>query len=113
MTENNGKNEDNGKNIEEVIIDINLDDDTDISKATEYFEKLFIIGEKFGELLYNEKLTIGEVLFVIYMLEKGVLSSENFIDSGDIYYSLLEDNKAKTDMIANMIIKNNIEKSEK
>lgn len=113
MAENNGKN--NGKNAERMIvdIDISLEEGMDPSKATEYLEKLFKLGAKFGELLHSEKLTIGEALFVIYMLEKGALSTTNIDDPDDIYHLLLEDNNAKMNMMANMIIKHNVEKEEK
>lgn len=113
MTENNGKN--NGKSAEHMTIDIDisLEEGMDPSKATEYLEKLFKLGAKFGELLHSEKLTIGEALFVIYMLEKGTLSTTNVNDPDDIYNLLLEDNRAKMNMMANIIIKNDIEKGEK
>ena len=105
----------NGENVEHVTVNIglNLEDGIDPSKVTEYLEKLFRIGDKFGELLHNEKLTIGEALFVIYMLEKGALSTMNVSDSEDISHLLLEGNKTNMDIIANMIIKNKIEKDEK
>lgn len=102
----------NGKNIKHVTVDIglHLEEGIDPKKAEEYLETLFIIGDRFGELLHNEKLTVGEVLFVIYMLEKGALSTMNVDEPGDISHLLLEDNKIKMDMIANMLIKNKIEK---
>lgn len=107
--------EKNGENVERMIVDIDigLEEGMDPSKATEYLEKLFKLGAKFGELLHSEKLTIGGALFVIYMLEKGALSTTNSDDPGDIYNLLLEDNKAKMNMMANMIIKHNVEKEEK
>ena len=113
MVENNGEN--NGKNVEHMIIDvdISLEEGMDPSKTTEYLEKLFKLGAKFGELLHSEKLTVGEALFVIYMLEKGALSTMNVSDTEDISHLLLEDNKVKMNMMANMIVKNNIEKGEK
>lgn len=113
MEEKNGEN--NGENVEHVIVDIglSLEDEIDPSKATEYLEKLFRVGAKFGELLHSEKLTIGEALFVIYMLEKGALSTTSANDPGDIYHLLLEDNKAKMNMMANIIVKNDVEKGEK
>jgi hypothetical protein len=49
----------------------------------------------------------------ISMLEKGALSTTNVNDPGDIYHLLLEDNKAKMNMMADMIIKHDAEKSEK
>lgn len=112
MTKNHGEN--NGENSEEnvghmiVDVDINLEEGVDPSKVTEYLEKLFRVGAKFGELLHNEKLTVGEALFVIYMLEKGALSTNNVDDPGDMYHLLWEDNKAKINMMANMIIKNKV-----
>jgi hypothetical protein len=110
MVENNGEN--NGENVEHMIVDvdISLEEGIDPLKATEYLENLFKMGAKFGELLHSEKLTIGEALFVIYMLEKGALSTANANDPGDIYHLLLEDNKAKMNMMANMIVKHNVEK---
>jgi len=102
----------NEENIAHVTVDIGLSLE-DPSNATKCLEKLFIVGEKFGELLHNEKLTVGEALFVIYMLEKGALSTMNVGDPEDISHLLLEDNKAKIDMIANMIVKNKLEKDEK
>ena len=104
----------NEGNIDVVVdIGLSLEEGIDPKRATEYLKKLFIVGERFGALLHNEKLTVGEVLFVIYMLEKGALSIMNLNEPGDISHLLLEDNKTKMDMIANLIIKNNIEKSEK
>ena len=105
----------NGENVEPVIVDIGLclEEGIDQKKATEYIEKLFRIWDRFGDLLHNEKLTVGETLFVIYILEKGALSTMNVNDPEDISYLLLDDNKLKMDMIVNMIIKNEIEKSEK
>lgn len=103
--------EKNGKHIEPVIIDIglNLEEGIDPKKATEYLEKLFILGEKFGDLLYNEKLTIGETLFVVYILEKGVLSTMSQNDNA-IHRLLLENNKDRMDALAEMIVKNKLEK---
>jgi hypothetical protein len=103
MTENNGKN------TEPVIVDIDLslEDGIDPKKATEYLEKLFMVGERFGDLLHNEKLTIGETLFVIYILEKSLLST---MGHNDISHLLLENNKVKMNVLANMIVKNKIEK---
>lgn len=112
MTGNNEKNDKNEKDVKHVTVDIglHLEDGIDPKKAEEYLETLFIIGDRFGELLHNEKLTVGEVLFVIYMLEKGALSTMNVDEPADISHLLLEDNKIKMDMIANMLIKNKIEK---
>ena len=102
------------ENVEHVIVNIglSLDGGIDPSKAAEYLEKLFKIGDRFGDLLHNEKLTVGEALFVIYMLEKGALSTMNIDEPSDMSHLLLEDNKTKIDIIANMIVKNNIEKGE-
>ena len=103
------------ENIEHVTVDIglSLEDEIDPKDAAEYLEKLFIIGDKFGELLHNEKLTVGEALFIIYLLEKGALSTMDINDPDDISHILLEDNKTKIDMIANMIIENKIKIGEK
>lgn len=98
----------NEENVEHVIVDIglNLEDGIDPSKVSEYLEKLFRIGDRFGDLLHDEKLTIGEALFVIYILEKGALSTMNIEDPDDMSHILLEGNKTKMDIIANMIVKN-------
>lgn len=113
MSENNGENNEGNVGHMVVDVDISLEEGIDPSKTTEYLEKLFKIGARFGELLHSEKLTVGEALFVIYMLEKGALSTMNASDPEDISHLLLEDNKAKMNMVANMIVKNGIEKGEK
>lgn len=91
---------------------MDLEDDIDPVKANEYIGKLFEVGDRFGELLHNEKLTIGEALFIIYILEKGALSTMNIDDPDDISQLLLVDNKARMNMIANAIIKNKIKMKE-
>ena len=98
-----------------MIIDINLDieDGIDPKNVTEYLNKLFVIGDKLGELLHKEGLTIGEALFVIYMLEKGALSVIDIDDPDDIYHVLSVNNKSRIDMIADMIIRHNVEKDKK
>ncbi len=105
----------NEENVAHVTVDIglSLEDGTDPSDVAKCLEKLFAVGEKFGELLHNERLTVGEALFVIYMLEKGALSTMNVGDPEDISHLLLKDNKVKMDMIANMVVKNKLEKDEK
>lgn len=105
----------NEENVRHVTVDIGLhiEDGIDPKEATEYLEKLFIIGDRLGELLHNEKLTIGEAFFVIYLLEKGALSTMDISIPDDTTHMLLEDNKAKMDIIANTIIKNKIKKGEK
>lgn len=102
--------EKNGKHIESVIVDIglNLEEGIDPKKATEYLKKLFIVGEKFGDLLHNEKLTIGEALFVVYILEKGLLGTME--NDNDIHSLLLENNKDRMNALAEMIVKNKLEK---
>lgn len=103
------------ENVEHVVvdIDINIEDDIDPKKATKYLEKLFILGDKFGELLHKEGLTIGEALFIIYILEKGALDTMEIDDPDDIYHALIDDNKSRIDMIANIIIKHSVEKDKK
>lgn len=112
MTE---KTENNEENIAHVTIDISLsiEDGIDPKRATEYLGKLFAIGDKFGELLHKEGLTLGEALFVIYILEKGALSVIEIDDPDDIYHLLSADNKSRIDMMASMIIRHNVKKDNK
>ena len=107
--------ENNEENVEHVTVDIGLsiEEGIDPKKVTEYLQKLFVIGDKFGELLHKEVLTIGEALFVIYMLEKGALSVIEIDGPDDIYHVLSADNKSRIDMIASMIIRYNIENEQK
>ena len=116
MTEKMEKTEKAGNKEENVVhvnIGIGLEEGIDQKKTSEYLEKLFVIGDKFGGLLHKERLTIGEALFVIYMLEKGALSVIEIEDPDDIYHVLSADNKSRIDMIASMIIRHNSEKDKK
>jgi hypothetical protein len=106
---------DNERNTEKVPVDIHLilDDDIDFAKANEYLAILFEIGDRFGELLHDERLTIGEALFVIYMVEKGALGTMDINDPDDISHMLIADNENRMNLVANFIIKNKTKMEEK
>lgn len=97
----------NGEDYISVKLKLNLDPDIDKEKVTKYLEKVFRIANKFGIMLHKEQLTIGEALFIAYILENGALSTINTKDD-KIYETLVEGNDTRLNVIANMIIKNAI-----
>lgn len=137
----NGENKvksdkDKGQEKDAIVVDvgIELDNEIDPKIAKNCLDKLFCIADKFGSLLHDEKLTIGEALFIIYLLEKGALStisnegmgimgmdktfsnegsevskfngSDENDESDQIADILMQDNETKIDIIANIMLRN-------